>query len=53
MNDFYKEHEGYLELRELLEKLDVSLERKLMMVVGDAIQHGIAVLVKELDKRKL
>ena len=53
MDDFYKEHKGYLKLREELEKIDFSLERQLMMVVGDAIQHGIAVLEKELAKRKV
>ena len=51
MDNFYKEHKGYLELKKKLEDLNhISLALELMYVVGDAIQHGIDMLAKNLHK---
>ena len=48
MNNFYKEHDGYVELDKILR--DYSLDHKLLMVVGDAIQYGIDKLNKKLQE---
>ena len=41
MNNFYTEHEGYLELKEKLFEMDFGLVAELTDVVGDAILYGI------------
>lgn len=48
MDNFYKEHKGYIELIKELEKQNLAQE--LRIIVGDAIQYGITVLAKKLEK---
>ena len=55
MDNFYKEHKGYLKLLEDLDELDETgffLARDLAEVVGDAIQYGIKTLGKRLKNEK-
>lgn len=55
MDNFYKEHEGYLNLLKELEDLHEMgyfLARDLAEVVGDAIQYGIKTLHKNLSKKR-
>ena len=50
MKDFYKQHKGYLKLAKILEKQSPPLDGQLIMVVGDAIQHGVKILEEKMDK---
>ena len=51
MDNFYKEHKGYLKLKKKFEDLNATnLALELMYVVADAIQHGIDMLAKNSHK---
>lgn len=51
MKNFYTEHKGYLELKNsLIRSGNPILANKLLDVVSAAIDHGIDLMTKNLEK---
>ena len=49
MEDIYK-NKDYIELREKLKEIDFELSKKLIMLMGQAVQYGIHCLSEQYKK---